>query len=236
MTAPEAGVPLLFIEVNNCTEEAVLITQKFDKYAQFFQRQEKDTDGIEKPVVHPLVRAPFRGIRAGAPAGPARLPRGRQALRQEPDGQGRRPHPPPLAGPVAQRVASTLTTVASRSWRPRWGCSASTDLPDPRSGGSAAITASRCWTRSATPAATHISPGAARPPRKSSGAARRGKLLNGRRGGRRARTAARSRLSGVAESRGGPTPVRRLPEPGRRSRAAGRSRRTRAQEQEGLRH
>ncbi|WEP00677.1 replication-relaxation family protein (plasmid) [Streptomyces sp. FXJ1.172] len=50
LTAPEAGVPLLFIEADNCTEEAVLIAQKFDKYARFFQRQEKDTDGIEKPL------------------------------------------------------------------------------------------------------------------------------------------------------------------------------------------
>lgn len=48
--APEAGVPLLFIEADNCTEEAVLIGRKFDKYARFFQRKEKDTDGVEKPM------------------------------------------------------------------------------------------------------------------------------------------------------------------------------------------
>ncbi|MFI8888405.1 replication-relaxation family protein [Streptomyces sp. NPDC053813] len=50
LTAPEAGVPLLFIEADNCTEEAVLIAAKFDKYARFFQRQEKDTDNVEKPL------------------------------------------------------------------------------------------------------------------------------------------------------------------------------------------
>ncbi|MFJ5779930.1 replication-relaxation family protein [Streptomyces sp. NPDC093094] len=50
LTAPEAGVPLLFIEADNCTEEAVLVAQKFDKYARFFLRQEKDTDGVEKPL------------------------------------------------------------------------------------------------------------------------------------------------------------------------------------------
>ncbi|MEU6444810.1 replication-relaxation family protein [Streptomyces sp. NPDC047046] len=50
LAAPQAGVPLLFIEVDNCTEEAVLIAAKFDKYARFFQRQEKDTDGMEKPM------------------------------------------------------------------------------------------------------------------------------------------------------------------------------------------
>ncbi|MET8102887.1 replication-relaxation family protein [Streptomyces sp. NPDC005236] len=50
VTAPGDGVPLLFIEADNCTEEAVLIAAKFDKYARFFQRKEKDTDGIEKPM------------------------------------------------------------------------------------------------------------------------------------------------------------------------------------------
>ncbi|GAA1149156.1 replication-relaxation family protein [Streptomyces javensis] len=50
LTAPEADVPLLFIEVDNCTEDAVLIAAKFDKYARFFKRKEKDTDGIEKPL------------------------------------------------------------------------------------------------------------------------------------------------------------------------------------------
>ncbi|GHB29799.1 replication-relaxation family protein [Streptomyces chryseus] len=50
VTAPGDGVPLLFIEVDNCTEEADLIAAKFDKYMRFFRRQEKDTDGKEKPM------------------------------------------------------------------------------------------------------------------------------------------------------------------------------------------
>ncbi|MCT9111969.1 replication-relaxation family protein [Streptomyces mirabilis] len=45
--APDDDVPLLFIEVDNCTEEAVVIAAKFDKYARFFRRKEEDTDGIE---------------------------------------------------------------------------------------------------------------------------------------------------------------------------------------------
>ncbi|MCX4649228.1 replication-relaxation family protein [Streptomyces sp. NBC_01446] len=48
--APDDNVPLLLIEVDNCTEEAALIAAKFDKYARFFQRKDKDTDGIEKPM------------------------------------------------------------------------------------------------------------------------------------------------------------------------------------------
>ncbi|MEU3290555.1 hypothetical protein ABZ718_37065 [Streptomyces longwoodensis] len=31
-------MPLLFIEVDNCTEEAALAAQKFDQYARFFRR------------------------------------------------------------------------------------------------------------------------------------------------------------------------------------------------------
>ncbi|MEW5659844.1 replication-relaxation family protein [Streptomyces cinereoruber] len=50
LTAPQAGVPLLFIEVDNCTEEAALIAAKFDKYLRFFLRKEKDTDGFESPL------------------------------------------------------------------------------------------------------------------------------------------------------------------------------------------
>ncbi|MEU6272964.1 hypothetical protein ABZ871_11185 [Streptomyces populi] len=41
---------MLFIEAGSCTEEAVLIAAEFDKCVRFFQRQETDTDGIEKPL------------------------------------------------------------------------------------------------------------------------------------------------------------------------------------------
>ncbi|WP_381805672.1 replication-relaxation family protein [Streptomyces niveus] len=50
LIAPESGVPLLFIEADNCTEEAVLIAAKFDKYMRFYQRTVKDTDGKERPM------------------------------------------------------------------------------------------------------------------------------------------------------------------------------------------
>ncbi|WP_404200370.1 hypothetical protein [Streptomyces tauricus] len=32
LTAPEAGLPLLFIETDNCTEDASIIAAKFDEY------------------------------------------------------------------------------------------------------------------------------------------------------------------------------------------------------------
>ncbi|WP_078492065.1 replication-relaxation family protein [Streptomyces yerevanensis] len=50
LTAPEAGLPLLFIEADNCTEEAPVIAAKFDKYMRHFHRTVKDTDGEEKPM------------------------------------------------------------------------------------------------------------------------------------------------------------------------------------------
>ncbi|WLQ45124.1 replication-relaxation family protein [Streptomyces laculatispora] len=59
VTAPEVGVPLLFIEADNCTEEAVLIAARFDKYLRFFRRQEKDTDGKEKPMWRTRWSAPL---------------------------------------------------------------------------------------------------------------------------------------------------------------------------------
>ncbi|WP_227026012.1 hypothetical protein [Streptomyces fodineus] len=43
-------MPLLFIEADNCTEDAALIAAKFDKYMRFFRRKAKDTDGIEKAL------------------------------------------------------------------------------------------------------------------------------------------------------------------------------------------
>ncbi|MGW3653945.1 replication-relaxation family protein [Streptomyces sp. NPDC000878] len=50
LTAPEAGLPLLFIEADNCTEEAPIIAAKFDKYMRHYRRQAKDTDGRDKAM------------------------------------------------------------------------------------------------------------------------------------------------------------------------------------------
>ncbi|MFJ9588753.1 hypothetical protein [Streptomyces acidicola] len=50
LTAPEAGLPLLFIEADNCTEDTGKIAVKFDKYMRHFHRKVKDTDGQEKPM------------------------------------------------------------------------------------------------------------------------------------------------------------------------------------------
>ncbi|WP_078594741.1 replication-relaxation family protein [Streptomyces sp. NRRL S-920] len=50
LTAPQDGVPLLFIEVDNCHETAEELADKLEKYARFFRRKVKDTDGKERPM------------------------------------------------------------------------------------------------------------------------------------------------------------------------------------------
>lgn len=50
LTAPQDGVPLLFIEVDNCHETAEELAAKLEKYARFFRRKVKDTDGKERSM------------------------------------------------------------------------------------------------------------------------------------------------------------------------------------------
>ncbi|MDX2708233.1 hypothetical protein PV350_36110 [Streptomyces sp. PA03-6a] len=41
---------LLFVEVDNCHESAEELAGKLEKYARFFRRQVKDTDGKERAM------------------------------------------------------------------------------------------------------------------------------------------------------------------------------------------
>ncbi|MFJ3251163.1 replication-relaxation family protein [Streptomyces sp. NPDC086782] len=50
ITAPEDGVPLLFVEIDNCYESAQVLAAKIDKYMRFCQRKVKDVDGKERPI------------------------------------------------------------------------------------------------------------------------------------------------------------------------------------------
>ncbi|MFI8186753.1 replication-relaxation family protein [Actinacidiphila glaucinigra] len=50
LAARRDGVPLLFIEVDNCHESAEELAGKLEKYARFFRRQVKDTDGKERAM------------------------------------------------------------------------------------------------------------------------------------------------------------------------------------------
>ncbi|MFJ2967531.1 hypothetical protein ACIPIC_35225 [Streptomyces collinus] len=43
-------MPLLFIEVDNCHETAEELADKLEKYARFFRRKVKDTDGKERTM------------------------------------------------------------------------------------------------------------------------------------------------------------------------------------------
>ncbi|MER6075366.1 replication-relaxation family protein [Streptomyces sp. NPDC001817] len=50
ITVPEDGVPLLFVEIDNCYESAQELAAKIDKYMRFCQRKVKDADGRERPM------------------------------------------------------------------------------------------------------------------------------------------------------------------------------------------
>ncbi|SEE51295.1 Replication-relaxation [Streptomyces sp. 2131.1] len=50
LTAPQDGVPLLFVEVDNCHETAEELADKLEKYARFFRRKVKDTVGKAQPM------------------------------------------------------------------------------------------------------------------------------------------------------------------------------------------
>jgi hypothetical protein len=50
ITAPEDGVPLLFVEIDNCFESAQVLAAKIDKYMRFCRRKVKDVDAKERPM------------------------------------------------------------------------------------------------------------------------------------------------------------------------------------------
>ncbi|MFD7438787.1 replication-relaxation family protein [Streptomyces sp. NPDC059861] len=80
LQAPEAGAPVLLVEVDNCTEAADVVAAKFDKYLRFFRLQAKDHRGRDVPAWrnlypptgregHPPVVVVFNpGTRMGAQA------------------------------------------------------------------------------------------------------------------------------------------------------------------------
>ncbi|WP_189711940.1 replication-relaxation family protein [Streptomyces phaeofaciens] len=50
LASPEDGVPLLFVEIDNCYESAQDLAGKIDKYVRFCRRMVKETDGTERPM------------------------------------------------------------------------------------------------------------------------------------------------------------------------------------------
>ncbi|MEU1441611.1 replication-relaxation family protein [Streptomyces mirabilis] len=50
LQAPEAGLPVLFVEVDNCTESADILAAKFEKYLRYFRLKSKNPLGSESPV------------------------------------------------------------------------------------------------------------------------------------------------------------------------------------------
>ncbi|MET7780426.1 replication-relaxation family protein [Streptomyces mirabilis] len=50
LQAPEAGLPVMFVEVDNCTESADILAAKFEKYLRYFRLKTKNPLGSESPV------------------------------------------------------------------------------------------------------------------------------------------------------------------------------------------
>lgn len=87
IAAPEDGVPLLFVEVDNCYESAQELAARVDKYVRSCGRKVKDADGRERPMWRTRWRVP--------------------------DGRlGDQPHPPLLL--VFNRVGPATPTTSSR--------------------------------------------------------------------------------------------------------------------------
>jgi hypothetical protein len=58
LTAPDQGVPLLFIEVDNGTEGPAVLAEKIAAYRRFGRRQAKDTGGREVPLWRTMFPGP----------------------------------------------------------------------------------------------------------------------------------------------------------------------------------
>ncbi|OQQ13125.1 hypothetical protein B0675_39540 [Streptomyces sp. M41(2017)] len=50
LTAPEAGLPVLFVEVDNCTEPPETLETKFERYLRYFRLTTKSSVGGEMPL------------------------------------------------------------------------------------------------------------------------------------------------------------------------------------------
>ncbi|WSQ15059.1 replication-relaxation family protein [Streptomyces sp. NBC_01231] len=60
LQAPEAGLPVLLMEVDNCTEADELLAGKFDRYRRFFRLKAKDHQGLDLPMWRTLYPATGR--------------------------------------------------------------------------------------------------------------------------------------------------------------------------------
>ncbi|MFC9956039.1 replication-relaxation family protein [Streptomyces nigra] len=165
LTAPEDGVPVLFVEVDNHTEPPAAVADKIARYRKFFQRSAKDHLGRDVPLWSTLWEDSGRGgfppvalVFTGRPARHAGTHRG-----------SRPPVTGTLAGPLAHRLhqprkasatATATTTAPCPCSPPPWPCSPTRDRAG-RCDGATATVRSRPWSRpSTTPTTTAPTAGA----------------------------------------------------------------------------
>ncbi|WP_328667205.1 replication-relaxation family protein [Streptomyces sp. NBC_00322] len=98
LAAPGDDVPLLFLEVDNGWMDPKLIAEKFAKYARFFHRMVKDTDGMERPMW--ATRWAASGREGLPPVALVFTGRGAKSLNQR---------------------MTAVKTLSSQHWGGRWG-------------------------------------------------------------------------------------------------------------------
>ncbi|MFD9586171.1 replication-relaxation family protein [Streptomyces sp. NPDC059980] len=67
-TAPEAGLPVLFVEVDNCTEPPETLEAKFEKYLRNFRLTTKSSVGDDMPLWRTRYRLTRRWCSCSTPA------------------------------------------------------------------------------------------------------------------------------------------------------------------------
>ncbi|MFJ8856326.1 replication-relaxation family protein [Streptomyces sp. NPDC102437] len=152
LTAPQDQGPLLFIEADNCHETAEELADKLEKYARFFRRKTKDTDGKERPMWRTRWTVP-EGRPADVPHPPVLLVFNRLGDRNPNRTIPRLTELTATCGQGSGSRTTTSTTGRSPSSRPGCATCASTARTARCSSASAATTCSPCAKRSATPAA-----------------------------------------------------------------------------------
>ncbi|WP_331762329.1 replication-relaxation family protein (plasmid) [Streptomyces sp. NBC_01520] len=120
LTAPQDRVPLLFIEVDNCHETAEELAAKLEKYARFFRRKVKDTDGKERPMWRTRWNAPVTWS-GDAAHPPVLLVFNKLGERNPNITVSKLSELTSHCGRDSGTTATTSTTGRSRSSRPGWG-------------------------------------------------------------------------------------------------------------------
>lgn len=173
LTAPEDGVPVLFVEVDNHTEPPAQVADKIARYRRFSCAPRRTTAAARCRCGRRCGRTPdaaaFRRSRSCSPSRSGRASCRSASVRWAacPRTIGEAGGTPTTPAARASGTDTATTTAQCRCSPPPWRCWP-TRAPAGRCGGATATTRSRRWTRpSTTPtttAPTSCAPNSAAPP------------------------------------------------------------------------